>query len=77
MSLLRSFYIKDKDDNFQTNNNIATLANLAGFNTYWISNQGILGEFDTAASRLAYLFKHHKFTKKVTLMMLIYMILSC
>ncbi|HDR1352482.1 TPA: sulfatase-like hydrolase/transferase, partial [Pasteurella multocida] len=64
VSLLRSFYIKDKDDNFQTNNNIATLANLAGFNTYWISNQGILGEFDTAASRLAYLFKHHKFTKK-------------
>ncbi|CNE56133.1 putative cell division protein [Yersinia nurmii] len=33
--------------------NIITLANMAGIQTHWISNQGRFGEFDTSAARIA------------------------
>ncbi|HEP1082400.1 TPA: sulfatase-like hydrolase/transferase, partial [Pasteurella multocida] len=62
-SLLHSLYDKE-GYNIKANNNIINLANLAGFNTYWISNQGILGYADTAASRVGVLSQNHVFTKK-------------
>ncbi len=62
-SLLHSFYDKNNYE-IKPNNNIINLANSAGFDTYWISNQGVLGNHDTVASRIGFLAKHHIFTKK-------------
>lgn len=33
-------------------NNIITLANKAGFNTYWLSNQGFVGEYDGSVAAI-------------------------
>ncbi|MGC6248542.1 phosphoethanolamine transferase, partial [Bisgaard Taxon 45] len=62
-SLLHTLYDKE-NDNIKPNNNIINLANYAGFNTYWFSNQGILGYADTAASRIGLSAQYHMFTKK-------------
>ncbi|MGO3346384.1 MAG: phosphoethanolamine transferase, partial [Marinomonas sp.] len=44
--------------------NIITLANAADFNTTWISNQGFIGKYDTAISKIA-IYSHNKvFLKK-------------
>lgn len=64
-SLLRTLY-HFQDENTQYQNNIITLANKAGFNTYWISNQGETGDFDTAASRVGYYANVHYFTHKLS-----------
>ncbi len=42
-----------KDGQPQYQNNIVTLAKRAGFNTYWFSNQGQLGHYDTAIASIA------------------------
>ena len=42
-----------KDQQPQYQNNIVTLAKRAGFNTYWFSNQGQLGRYDTAIASIA------------------------
>jgi Predicted membrane-associated, metal-dependent hydrolase len=42
-----------KDDQPQYQNNIVTLAKRAGFHTYWFSNQGQLGHYDTAIASIA------------------------
>lgn len=42
---------KDRQPQFQ--NNIITLAKRAGFKTYWFSNQGQLGHYDTAIASIA------------------------
>ena len=42
-----------KDQQPQYQNNIVTLAKRAGFNTYWFSNQGQLGHYDTAIASIA------------------------
>jgi len=42
-----------KDQQPQYQNNIVTLAKRAGFNTYWLSNQGQLGHYDTAIASIA------------------------
>lgn len=62
-SLLHSFYARDNND-IKENDHIINLANSAGFKTYWISNQGVLGEYDTVASRVGFSAKEHIFTKK-------------
>lgn len=50
-SLARTLYLyKENDTQFQ--NNIITLAKQAGFKTYWLSNQGFSGEFDSVAARV-------------------------
>lgn len=64
-SLLRTLY-HFQDENTQYQNNIITLANKAGFNTYWISNQGETGDFDTVTSRVAYYANDHYFTQKLS-----------
>ena len=45
-------------------NNIITLAKTAGFETFWFSNQGISGGWDTPIAKLAFLCDHKEFTKK-------------
>lgn len=42
-----------KDGQPQYQNNIVTLAKRAGFRTYWFSNQGQLGHYDTAIASIA------------------------
>ena len=44
--------------------NIIGLANQAGINTYWISNQGYIGEFDTPVSSVGEQAKHKFFLNK-------------
>lgn len=61
-SLLRTF-IEMKGTDFVYENNIISLAKQAGFETFWISNQGLVGEWDTPMARLASLADHRKFMK--------------
>ena len=42
-------------------NNIVNLSNKADLNTYWVSNQGRIGEFDTPATIIAHHAKHKFF----------------
>ena len=44
--------------------NIITLAKMAGIKTFWLSNQGSIGKYDTLASRLGAAADFHYFTKK-------------
>ncbi|MCL9668530.1 phosphoethanolamine transferase [Rosenbergiella epipactidis] len=46
------------------NNNVVALANKAGYETYWISNQGFVGEYDTPSTVIAMRAKHRYFLKK-------------
>ncbi len=62
-SLERSLFLY-KDDNIEYNNSIVSLANSAGFETYWLSNQGMLGENDTLLSSVAIKSDHTFFAKK-------------
>lgn len=39
-------------------NNIVNLSNKAGLDTYWVSNQGRIGQFDTPATIIAYHARH-------------------
>lgn len=62
-SITRTF-IQLKDNRFIYANNIITLAKSAGFETFWLSNQGYAGEFDTPISKIANLCDVKTFTKK-------------
>jgi len=48
----------------QYQNSIITLANRAGFDTWWISNQGQIGQYDTVISSIAHRAKHVHFLKE-------------
>ncbi|WP_299017016.1 phosphoethanolamine transferase [uncultured Photobacterium sp.] len=48
----------------ELNNNIISLANESGLNTYWLSNQGKVGPTDTVISSIAYYSKNIFFSKK-------------
>lgn len=48
---------------FTMQNNIITLANKAGMDTVWLSNQGALGQYDTAISAIAHKAHHVHFLK--------------
>ncbi|HGJ5855489.1 sulfatase-like hydrolase/transferase [Arsenophonus nasoniae] len=45
-------------------NNIVSLANKAGFSTYWLSNQGALGIFDTPIASMGKKANKYHFLKK-------------
>lgn len=49
--------------NVELNNNINTLAEKAGVETFWISNQGRMGQFDTGISAIANYAEHVSFTR--------------
>jgi len=50
--------------NIDENLNIIDLANQAGITTYWFSNQGFLGKYDTPISKLGKRAKYHIFHNK-------------
>lgn len=62
-SLMRTLY-QNVGDTVIYGNNLITLAKDAGFKTYWISNQGALGKFDTAAASVGVRADSVFFTKK-------------
>ncbi|WP_052250319.1 phosphoethanolamine transferase [Enterobacter sp. Bisph1] len=47
----------------ELNNNIVALASRAGFETWWISNQGKKGHFDSPVALIGESADHHYFTK--------------
>jgi dca len=64
-SLLNSLHFKPKEKGKKDYSyNIITLAKMAGIKTFWLSNQGSIGKYDTLASRLGAAADFHYFTKK-------------
>lgn len=61
---LKRMFVERKDNNFQYGNTAITLANKAGFDTYWLSNQGHIGKYDTSTSILATKAGSNYFTNK-------------
>ena len=51
-ALLRMF-LQIKNNDFVYANNIVSLAKEAGFEVYWLSNQGTVGEYDTPIAKIA------------------------
>ncbi|MDQ8954183.1 sulfatase-like hydrolase/transferase [Acinetobacter rudis] len=62
-SLPRTLAYMDQDRHIQSAMNVVTLANQAGYNTIWISNQGFVGKNDTNISQIAIHAKHQFFLK--------------
>ena len=64
-SLQRTLYrcINNNEETVYTDN-IISLAKLAHYKTYWLSNQGKVGEWDTMASRIGIQADEYFFTKK-------------
>ena len=64
-SLLNTLHFNPKDKGKKDYSyNIITLAKMAGIKTFWLSNQGSIGKYDTLASRLGVAANFHYFTKK-------------
>lgn len=63
MSIPRTLSISD-GLNQQTKNNAVVLANKAGFTTWWLSNQGFIGEYDTPSTVIAMNAQHQYFLKQ-------------
>lgn len=64
-SLTRTLYRTDKEGNIIYMDNIITLVrNIKSMKIYWLSNQGMMGQYDTAASRLGTQADRVFFTKK-------------
>lgn len=64
-SLLNSLHFKSKRKGKKDYSyNIITLAKMAGIKTFWLSNQGSIGKYDTLTSRLGISADFHYFTKK-------------
>lgn len=63
LSLPRTLALTD-GVNAQENNSIVALANKAGFNTFWLSNQGFLSDTDTPATIISSRANHRSFFKK-------------
>lgn len=62
-SLLRMF-IQMKGEDFMYENNLISLAKKAGYDIYWLSNQGSISEYDTPLFKLGSLANNKKFMKK-------------
>lgn len=64
-SLLNTLHFNPKDKGKKDYSyNIITLAKMAGIKTFWLSNQGSIGKYDTLTSRLGISADFHYFTKK-------------
>ncbi|CDG89563.1 putative Similar to membrane protein YbiP of Escherichia coli [Xenorhabdus bovienii str. feltiae Florida] len=63
LSLTNSFSLRE-DNKLEVNNNIVSLAKKSGYYTYWISNQGMLGIYDTAISAIGQKANNYFFSNK-------------
>lgn len=57
------YQLNDNKDTIYENN-LISLAKMAGFDTYWLSNQGFLGKYDTISSRVAIQSNYYYFSTK-------------
>ena len=64
VSSLSRTLIYDYEQNPDSGNNVVALAAKAGYSTWWISNQGKLGEHDTRISVIASDAEHATFSRK-------------
>ena len=64
VSSLSRTLIYDYEQNPDSGNNVVALAAKAGYSTWWISNQGKLGEHDTRISVIDSDAEHATFLKK-------------
>lgn len=53
-----------RDNNTSERDNVISIANASGIKTYWLSNQGFSGKFDTPVSRIAMNAKNKFFLKE-------------
>lgn len=65
-SLIRTLALSHNIINYQLNNNIINLAHKVGYETFWISNQGILGDKNAPVSVIANYSNHTSFIRKGT-----------
>ncbi|OTA15394.1 tRNA modification GTPase TrmE [Xenorhabdus vietnamensis] len=63
LSLTNSFSLRE-NNNLKINDNIVSLANKSGYFTYWLSNQGMLGEYDTSISAIGQKANYYFFSNK-------------
>ncbi|PHM51844.1 phosphoethanolamine transferase [Xenorhabdus sp. KK7.4] len=63
LSLTNSLAIR-QENQIKLNNSIMTLANKAGFETHWISNQGMKGGFDSPSAMIGQQATHSIFLKE-------------
>ncbi len=61
---LKRMLVQKQNNEFQYGNTAIALANKSGFNTYWLSNQGHIGKYDTSTSILAAKADSTYFTNK-------------
>ncbi len=62
---LKRMLIQNDKYNFNYENSVITLAKKAGFDTYWLSNQGYIGTYDTDTSIIALNADHVFFANKL------------
>ncbi len=63
-SLTRTLALSSNLINYELNNNIVTLAKRAGYETNWISNQGMVARHDSPVTVIANKAEHTKFLHK-------------
>ncbi|WP_319939476.1 sulfatase-like hydrolase/transferase [Xenorhabdus littoralis] len=63
LSLTNSLAIRGENE-IQLNNSIVSLAKKARFETYWLSNQGMKGGFDSPVALIGQQASHHTFLKE-------------
>lgn len=57
-SLMRTLVNSSEFPKFSLSDNIVKLSNKMGFETYWVTNQGFIGFYDTPISKMAMASKH-------------------
>ncbi|OTA17026.1 tRNA modification GTPase TrmE [Xenorhabdus vietnamensis] len=63
LSLTNSLAVREANE-IQLNNSIVSLAKKAGFKTYWLSNQGMKGGFDSPVALIGQQANHYTFLKE-------------
>lgn len=63
-SLQRTLALTTVFPSYELNNNIVTLGEFVGYSTYWLSNQGQVGAFDSPVAAIAKSSATYKFLKK-------------
>ncbi|WP_175485986.1 phosphoethanolamine transferase [Xenorhabdus japonica] len=63
LSLTNSLAVREANE-IQLNNSIVSLAKKAGFETYWLSNQGMKGGFDSPVALIGQHANHYTFLKE-------------
>ncbi|MDC9596747.1 phosphoethanolamine transferase [Xenorhabdus anantnagensis] len=63
LSLTNSLAVREANE-IQLNNSIVSLAKKAGFETYWLSNQGMKGGFDSPVALIGQQANHYTFLKE-------------